>query len=217
MGKKTSARPSMLTIEQARAWYPDDPVHGFDHVLRVYRMAERLAEIEGADLKIVGAAVLLHDAQNEATERENHQHASASFARQVLLAEKWDDQDISAVEHCIRSHRYRDQRESPGTLEAQILYDADKLDAIGAIGVARAIAYAALDHNPAYAPPSQKFIQSGRTEPGERYSAYHEYLFKLSKLKHRLYTESAKAIAEQRHRYLADFFDQLVAENKAER
>lgn len=207
----------MLTIEQARAWYPDDPVHGFDHVLRVYQMAERLAEIEGADLKIVRAAVLLHDAQSNSTERDDHQHASASFARQVLQSENWDEQAISAVEHCIRAHRFRDQREMPATLEAQILYDADKLDAIGAIGVARAIAYAAMDRNPAYAPPSPAFIRSGSVEPGERYSAYHEYLFKLSKLKHRLYTKSARAIAEGRHRVMAEFFDQLVAENKAER
>ena len=53
----------MPTIEQARAWYPiNDPVHGFDHVLRVYRLAERLAAAEGAELEIVRAAVLLHDA-----------------------------------------------------------------------------------------------------------------------------------------------------------
>jgi uncharacterized protein len=207
----------MLTIEQARTWYPDDPVHGFDHVMRVYQMAVRLAEIEGADLEIVRAAVLLHDAQSDQTERENHQHASASFARQVLRSENWNEQAISAVEHCIRAHRFRDQRESPATLEAQILYDADKLDAIGAIGVARAVAYAAMARSPAYAPPSQTFIQSGSIEPGESYSAYHEYLFKLSKLKHRLYTQSARAIAEHRHRTMADFFDQLVAENKAER
>jgi len=207
----------MLTIEQARAWYPDDPVHGIDHVLRVYRMAERLAEIEGADLEIVRAAALLHDAQTEETTRQDHQHASAGFARRILLAENWDESKISAVEHCIRAHRYREQRESPDTLEAKVLYDADKLDAIGAIGAARAIAYAAMTGNPAYAPPSQYFIQSGRTEPGENYSAYHEYLFKLSKLKNGLYTASAKAIAEQRHRYLAEFFDQLIAEIKAER
>ena len=54
----------MPTIEQARAWYTDsDPVHDFDHVLRVYRLAERLAEAEGADLTIVRAAALLHDAE----------------------------------------------------------------------------------------------------------------------------------------------------------
>ncbi len=208
----------MPTIEQASAWYPEnDPVHGYDHVLRVYHMAERLAQVEDADLKIVRAAALLHDAMPEERGREDHQIASAAFARQILLAENWSEIEISAVEHCIRSHRFRDPSESPATLEAQILYDADKLDAIGAIGIARAIAYSALDRNPAYLPPSQGFLESGSIEPGERYSAYHEYLFKLSKLRNRLYTRTAKAIAEQRHAYLVDFFDQLIAEVELER
>ena len=207
----------MPTIEQARTWYPDDPVHGFDHVLRVYRMAERLATKEGANLEIVRAAALLHDAQTSDSERQEHHQASASLARRILSEEHWEEAMITAVEHCIRAHRYRDQSESPITLEAKILFDADKLDAIGAIGVARAIAYAALDHNPAYAPPSQQFLRTGEVESGERYSAYHEYLYKLSKLKGRLYTPSAKALAEQRHLYLAEFFAQLVAEIEAER
>jgi uncharacterized protein len=208
----------MPTIEQASSWYPeDDPVHGFDHVLRVYRMAERLARAESADIKIVRAAALLHDVKPEETGRQDHQIGSANFARQILLAENWEEKDISAVEHCIRSHRFRDRKESPATLEAQILFDADKLDAIGAIGVARAIAYAALDRNPAYSLPSQGFIRSGRTEPGERYSAYHEYLYKLRKLRDRLYTRSARTFAEQRHCFLVDFFEQLVAEIGAER
>ena len=97
----------MPTIPSARKWYPDsDPVHGFDHVLRVYRLAERIAAAEDADLEIVRAAALLHDAsgdlqtpdpdesttgdsqpQTPEEQRANHHHASASFARQVLQVE----------------------------------------------------------------------------------------------------------------------------------
>ena len=63
-----NSKADMPTIDQARHWYPDlDPVHGFDHVLRVYRMAERLALAEGADIEIVHAAALLHDAEGSAT------------------------------------------------------------------------------------------------------------------------------------------------------
>src|SRR3972149_6359381 len=140
----------MPTIETARAWYPDDdPVHGFDHVLRVYRMAEHLAQIEGADLEIVRAAALLHDAQGSATAggdigRFNHQHASAEFARQVLETEGWPEEKIAAVQHCIRAHRFRDGSEPPRTLEAKILFDADKLDVLGAIGIVRVVAYAVI-------------------------------------------------------------------------
>src|SRR5512133_4055947 len=101
----------MPTLEQARTWYTgDDPVHDFDHILRVYRMAERLANEEGADLEIVHAAALLHDAEGSmsgAETRTSHHHQSADFAGQVLEAEGWSRERIAAVQHCIRAHRFR--------------------------------------------------------------------------------------------------------------
>lgn len=207
----------MPTIEQARTWYTDsDPVHDFDHILRVYRMAERLAVAEGADLEIVRAAALLHDAEGsnpvDLVKRATHQYASADFAAEVLSAEGWEIQRIAAVQHCIRAHRFRDTSELPQTLEAQILFDADKLDAIGAVGLARVIAYSARVPRPFYAPPSEQFLKTGKLEPGELHTAYHEHLFKLSKLKERMYTKTGKAIAKERHQYLDDYFKRLIAE-----
>jgi uncharacterized protein len=207
------------TLEAARRWYPEsDPVHGFDHVLRVYWMAELIARQEGADLEIVRAAVLLHDAQEASdtapVERASHHQASADFARRVLEMEGWQAERIAAVEHCIRAHRFRDESEQPETLEAQVLFDADKLDAIGATGVARAVAFAARLGMPAYAPPSESFVRSGTLEPGELHSAYHEYLFKLSKLKDRMHTRTAWRIAAERHAVMADYFEQLIAESQ---
>ena len=205
----------MPTIEQARAWYTDsDPVHDFEHVLRVYRMAERLAEAEGADLEIVRAAALLHDAEgtmpgNES--RVNHHHASAEFAAQVLAQEGWDAERIAAVQHCIRAHRYRGT-ETPRTLEARILFDADKLDVLGAIGVARVIGYATLAKTPWYVPPSQQFLETGRELEGEAHSAYHEHLFKLRKVRDRMFTATARAIAQERLQYLDDYFERLIDE-----
>jgi len=219
----------MPTIEQARNWYSsDDPVHGFDHVLRVLAMSERLARAEGADLEIVRAAVLLHDAQppdkviSEALsgaldERKNHHYTSAEFAAEVLAAEGWEAQRIAAVQHCIRAHRFRDDSEMPESLEARILFDADKLDAIGAIGAARAVAYAARAGQPAFAEPSALFRDSGRLASGEPHSAYHEHLFKLRKLKDRLYTPAGRQIGEERSRFLESFFEQLAGEVAGER
>jgi uncharacterized protein len=210
----------MPTIESARAWYPqNDPVHGFDHILRVHQMAERLAEAEGADVEIVRAAALLHDAEGPGVEetREDHQNASALFARQILEAEGWPEGRIQAVEHCIRAHRFRDDQEQPQTLEAQVLFDADKLDAIGAIGAARAIAYAILAKQPLHAQPSQQFIQQGEKEPGEAHTPYHEHIFKLSKLKERMFTATGRALAQERHNFLENFFQQWQAELRAER
>jgi len=208
----------MPTIDQAHHWYPDlDPVHGFDHVLRVYRMAERLALVEGADVEIVHAAALLHDAEGSATAggeigRSNHHHASSEFARQILEAENWPPEQIAAVQHCILSHRFRDDSEQPQTLEARVLYDADKLDAIGAVGVARALAFALQAGQPVFASPSDKFLESGQLEPGEPHSAYHEYLFKLRKLKASLSTPTGQQLAEDRHRLMQDYFTNLAAE-----
>jgi len=213
----------MPDIHTARRWYsPSDPVHGFDHVLRVYRLAEYIAVCESADMEIVRAAVLLHDidasqmsekdSRVNGLQRQQHHHASSEFAAQILQQEGWQAERISAVQHCILSHRFRDDSEQPQTLEARVLYDADKLDAIGAVGVARALAYALQAGQPVFASPSDKFLESGQLEPGEPHSAYHEYRYKLVKLKDRLYTPASRAIAEQRHQQMTAFFERLAEE-----
>jgi uncharacterized protein len=187
--------------------------------MRVYHLAEHLAENEGADIEIVRAAALLHDAHSSQNEdnsskpsRLSHHESAAQFARQILRDEGWPEERIAAVLHCIRAHRYRDDSQQPNTLEAQVLFDADKLDAIGAIGVARAIGFAVLAGQPIYAPPTTAFLSSGKTQPGEAHSAYHEYVFKLSKLKDRLHTPSALAIAESRHQLMIQYFETLAGE-----
>lgn len=206
----------MPTIQQARAWYiAADPVHDFEHVLRVYHMAERLAQEENADLEIVRAAALLHDAEGSASgseRRASHHHSSAEFAIQILTGEGWPRQRISAVEHCILAHRFRGDGVTPQTIEAKVLFDADKLDVLGAIGVARVVAYAVLNHQPFYAQPSRQFLETGEEAPGEPHSAYHEYLFKLRKIKDRLFTTGARQIAEERDAYLANYFQRLSQE-----
>lgn len=206
----------MPSIEQARVWYTEaDPIHDFDHVMRVYHMAERLGQTEGADLEIVRAAALLHDAEGTApggAERASHQHRSADFAAQVLETEGWTAERIAAVQHCIRAHRFRGDGESPRSIEAKVIFDADKLDVLGAIGAARTVGYAAINGMPAYAQPSDRFLSSWEKEPGEPHSAYHEFLFKLSKVKARMFTVAARAIAEERERYLTEFFERMSRE-----
>lgn len=211
----------MPSLQQARSWYSNsDPVHDFAHIERVYQMADKLAVEEGADLEIVHAAALLHDAEGSTSgseSRADHHHASADFAAEILSKEGWPADRIAAVQHCIRAHRFRDNREPPATIEAKVIFDADKLDVIGAVGVMRVIAYAVLAGQPTFAQPSEKFLASGEAEPGEPHSAYHEYLFKLSKIKTRLFTRTARRIAEERHAYIAGFFERLQEEMKAER
>ena len=93
-----------------------------------------------------------------------------------------------------------------------MLFDADKLDAIGAIGVVRAVAFSISAGNPVYFPVSHAFLTTGELQTGEAHSAFHEYLFKLVKLKDRLYTPTARSLAEQRHTRLVEFFEGLAAE-----
>ena len=204
----------MPTLEQARQWYTTaDPVHDFDHVNRVYRLAERIGNAEGADMEILLAAALLHDAADAApdaeSDRPTHHRASADFAHKVLADEGWPEDRIEAVVHCIRTHRFRGA-EKPQTLEARILFDCDKLDVTGAIGVLRAIAYAALAGQPLTGEPSERFRSSFEKEPGEPHTPYHEFVFKLSRV--RFHTATARALAEERQRYMAGFFKRLNAE-----
>ena len=206
----------MPTLDQAREWYKDtDAVHNFSHIERVYHVAERLALAEGADLDIVHAAALLHDTEGTtpgSDVRLDHHLRSAEFARSILQAEGWSQARIQAVQHCIRAHRYRDDREPPQTIEAKCLFDADKLDVLGAIGAVRVTVYAALAGTPFYAEPSAQFLATGVEQAGEPHSAYHEYLFKLRNVEKRLYTPTAKALARERSRFLEEFFVRLKAE-----
>jgi uncharacterized protein len=208
------------TLEQAREWYKEaDPVHNIEHVERVYHMALRLAKAEGADLEIVAAAALLHDVEGSDPTGENraeHQLYSAEFARKVLLGEGWPIDRIEAVQHAIRAHRYRDRREPPQTQEARVLFDADKLDALGAVGVARVVAHATLLGAPLYVEPSPEFLATGKEQPGEPHSTYHEFIFKLRKIKERLYTPTARQIAEERDQYLNEYYQRLGREIRSE-
>jgi uncharacterized protein len=212
-----------ITFSEARIWYVDaDPVHDFDHVLRVYRTAERLAQAENADLDIVRAAALLHDSQGSApgvggNARLEHHVTSAHFAGEILTKKGWSEEKIKAVQHCILTHRFRAKGDAPQTIEAQVLFDADKLDVLGAIGAARTIAFGALENQPLYADPSQSFLETGQKEPDEPHSSYHEFLFKLRHIKDRMFTRSGKKLAQSRYAYLVNFYDQLQAEVHGER
>jgi len=207
----------MLTLEKAREWYQGyDAVHGFEHIERVYRLCLKIGPPEGADMEIMLAAALLHDASGSHPEegnRKDHHLRSAEFAEAILLDEDWEPGRIHAVQHCIRAHRFR-KDESPQTIEAKVLFDADKLDVIGAIGVTRALAYAFQVQQPVFADPSKEFMKSGNKEAGEPHSAYHEYVFKLKKISETLITETAKKIAEHRQIYLNGFFEELADEMK---
>ena len=200
----------MIGIEEARQYYNDtDAAHDFDHVLRVLALAECIGQTEGAAMDIVRAAALLHDVARAEEERNGACHArvGAERARQILAGHPTDK--VEAVAQAIASHRFRDEV-VPQTLEAKVLYDADKLDAIGAIGIARAYALAGKRGQRLWA-RSRAESQSTDNTPVQ------EFAFKLSRLKETLFTATARQIAEERHRYLVEFFARLEEEVQGKR
>lgn len=197
----------MISIDEARALYDGaEAAHAFDHVLRVLALAERIAQAEGADLLIVRTATLLHDV---ARLEPDHHLRGAERARALLRG--WPASQVDAVCHAIEAHRFR-KGPAPATLEAACLHDADKLDAIGAIGVARAVAYSASHGHRLWSQPLAAIDPSQPPPAGIDYSPTHEFVYKLARLQDRLLTRTARAIASQRHEVMAAFFRQLDAE-----
>ncbi len=201
-----------ITIEQARLLYESGGGgHDFDHVLRVTALAERIAAAEGADLAVVRTAALLHDVA-ESRARHDHHLRGAELSREILADQPADF--VDAVAHAIEAHRFREEP-APRTPEAQCLSDADKLDAIGAIGIARVFAYAGNRGTALWHRPWREIAVEGG-DPllmpkllGDNYTPTHEFVYKLDRIPDRLYTAAARAIAAERQAFMRAFFERL--------
>lgn len=183
--------------------------HGWDHTTRVLALARRIAEAEGADPVLVAAGALLHDigrSREDASEgKVCHAAAGAELARQVLHGIGATPGFIDQVAHCVASHRYRGHVK-PATLEARVVHDADKLDAMGAVGIGRAFQFAgevgARLHDP------DVDVEKTASYTVED-TAYREYRVKLSRLRERMLTDAGRRLAEDRHAFMEAFFDRL--------
>jgi len=188
--------------------------HDKHHVERVYNLAVRLAQAEGADLNIVKAAALLHDiarAMEDEGSIDDHASEGAKIARKILEETDFPKNRIDYVIHCIETHRFRNSL-TPKTLEAKILQDADRLDIIGAIGIARVFARGGWSNKPIHDPsilPKAKY--DGKSE-----SSVNHIYEKLLNIKATMNTETARKMADERHRYVEQFLDRLLREWKAE-
>ncbi|NJN82691.1 MAG: HD domain-containing protein [Caldilineaceae bacterium] len=207
--------------EAKQIYAANDAAHDFDHVLRVTHMAVHIAQSEGANVEIVRLAALLHDApgdqqaEDESTEsagRKVHHLAAADFAARQLAARGLGTADIEAVVHCIEAHRFRHRTVEPQTLEAKCLYDADKLDSIGAIGIARVFAYAGAYDNRLWTERWNEAPPFEARPTGADYTPVHEFVYKLQRLLATLHTETAREIGRERHEFMQRFFDRLDAE-----
>ncbi len=209
----------MITIEFARTLYPADAdsAHDFDHVLRVVAMADRIAQAEGADREVVRTAALLHDIGLDAG-RAGHETSAANRAKEILREHGCDAAFCDNVARAIESHRFR-SGPTPQTLEAKVLFDADKLDAIGAIGVARAFAFGAHRGQKLWGEVSPDYVDQpdGAGADPRQHTAVHEFHVKLSKIKDRMFTHTGKQIADERHAFMVRFYERLDLEARGEK
>jgi len=188
--------------------------HSKSHVERVYNLAIRIAKEENADLDVVKAAALLHDiarAMEDEGKIEDHTVEGAKMARRILEEVNFPKEKIDKVIHCIEVHRFRKGIKTKD-LEAKILQDADRLDIIGAIGIARVFARGGWENMPIHdpsIPPKERY--DGRSST----SVNHIYEKNL-KVKDTLNTSTAKEIAEERHKFLKQFLERFLKEWKGE-
>lgn len=191
--------------------------HDWDHTIRVSRLCRRIGEPEGADMTVLLSAAYLHDIgrayQDAAKGGLCHAEKGAQLATPFVSGLAISDDRKYNILHCIRSHRFRGAVK-PETIEARVLFDADKLDAIGAVGVARAFLFAgevgACLHNPDI--DITKAPTYSRNDTG-----YREYTVKLCNVKDRILTRAGREIAEQRHRFMDGFFKRFIQEYNGER
>ena len=186
--------------------------HAWDHTLRVFRLCEKIGRAEKADMDVVRVAALLHDIGRSRQDATNgqvcHARKGADMAADMIADLPLSDGQKQNILHCIRSHRFRGDRK-PETREAAVLFDADKIDAIGAVGVARAFLFAgevgARLHNPDIRPQDARPYSENDT-------GYREYRLKLCKIKDCMLTATGRILAGERHRYMEDFFQRFLNE-----
>ncbi|XOF34371.1 MAG: HD domain-containing protein [Candidatus Electrothrix sp. YB6] len=186
--------------------------HGPDHSERVFQTAMSMGRKMNARLDIIAPAALLHDIgrrqESSAKGKVCHAEQGASMAEPLLLELGYAAADQAAICHCIRAHRFR-SRTSPGTLEAEIIFDADKLDSIGAIGIGRAFLFAgqigARLHNAEIDPACSAPYSTEDT-------AYREFQVKMSKVRDQMLTPIGRQLAQKRHEFMEVFFAELHRE-----
>jgi uncharacterized protein len=193
--------------------------HDWEHTERVCRLCMHIGASEGADLDVLAAAAFLHDIGRTHQDRVKggicHAEKGADMAREILARVASDgfpiaDDKKDNIIHCILTHRYRNSH-VPETREAKVLFDADKLDAIGAVGIARAYLFAgevgAVLHN--------READPAETKPYSRDdTGYREYMVKLSRIREKMLTPEGKRMAMERHAFMEEFFDRFLKENE---
>lgn len=193
--------------------------HDWSHVERVYFLAMGIAKKEKADFDIIKIAVYLHDIGRKEEMATGgkvcHAKKGVELAENILSRYNFDKKIKEHIKHCILSHRYRNDHR-PATIEAKILFDADKLDSIGAIGVARDFLFVGHSGSNCLYTGNEKILvkKAGDYSFTDEDSALLEYYSVLKKVKSKMLTKTGKKIALKRHNYMVSFFKRFEMEIK---
>ena len=217
-----SAMPQDAALELRRVWEPRfrqfaaeqpdaDPGHGPAHLERVVATALRLAAEEGARLEVVLPAAWLHDCVHvakDSPERASASRLAADHALRFLESAGYPTAVLPDIRHAIEAHSFS-ARMAPQTIEAKVVQDADRLDALGAIGLARCIAVGAALDRPLYV-PGDPFCRARR--PDDFGATVDHFYAKLLKLAGTMQTDAGRREAERRTDFLRAFLAQLESE-----
>lgn len=190
-----------------------DSAHDKDHIYRVLYNAMDIATTEqNVDYDILICACLLHDIgrkEQYANPKMCHATVGSEKAYRFLIDHHFDNSLAEKVKQCIQTHRYR-QNNPPQSLEAMILFDADKIDATGTLGIARTLLYKGVVSEPLYS-----LLPDGRVSDGtddKMPSFFQEYKYKLEKLYSRFYTKRGNEIAKERQQTAVSFYNNMLRE-----
>ena len=197
--------------------------HNLDHVFRVYNLCLLLEKYEkDVDLEILIPSALLHDIarveeSQDKTGEIDHAVLGGVIAEDILRKLEYEEEEIEKIKHCIITHRFRTGNE-PNTIEAKILFDSDKLDVIGASGIARTFMLAGQFGQRLTSDESLNeyikcnTVENGRLKDVSKHTPFIEYELKFKKIPEKLYTEKAKEIGEERLKFMEEYFNRLKSE-----
>lgn len=193
-----------------------DGCHDWSHVERVRKIALHIGKAESADLFVLEAAALMHDigrnCEVESKGKVCHAKAGAELAVEILKRLKIEENVIESIFHCIIAHRNR-TTEKPQTLEAKILFDADKLDSIGAVGIGRVFMYAGITSGVLCTGNEKRIAASNENVSfTSEDTAPHEYEKILKHIKDKMLTKEGKRMAKARHLFMKNYFDRFWKE-----
>lgn len=206
-----------------------DAGHDMNHIMRVYNLAFNIAKYEGKiDLDVLQAAILLHDIgghkeMSDSTGKTDHAIVSAEMAAPILKNLNFSEDKIKHIQDCIISHRYKTENK-PKSIEAKILFDADKLDSIGAIGIARSFCWVGKNNANIYRKPNiNEYVKenmngkiNGRIQDKTKHSPQIEFAVKSKFLIDKLFTKTAKEICRERIIFFENFLNRLEQEINGE-